>query len=173
VERSCGGSAPPSVGEVEHHRPLRGRPFSARTSLHRGRQLASIVRLAFGHGAAAEGGGRGLVGGRAWRRSGAFAAADCAAGIAKAENVSHPGRLERRPTLRRGFSSFMPSAMEGLLARPQVFASSSARLRRIDAKISSIEGYWTFAGCGSFSGPHITKGLVLVLQPSKTGLPIG
>jgi hypothetical protein len=27
------------------------------------------------------------------------------------------------------------------------FASSSAMIRRIDAKISSIEGSWTFAGC--------------------------
>jgi hypothetical protein len=27
------------------------------------------------------------------------------------------------------------------------FASSSAMMRRIDAKISSIEGSWTFAGC--------------------------
>jgi hypothetical protein len=27
------------------------------------------------------------------------------------------------------------------------FASSSAMMRRIDARISSIEGSWTFAGC--------------------------
>jgi hypothetical protein len=27
------------------------------------------------------------------------------------------------------------------------FASSSAMMRRIDAKISSMEGSWTFAGC--------------------------
>jgi hypothetical protein len=27
------------------------------------------------------------------------------------------------------------------------FASSSAMIRRIDARISSIEGSWTFAGC--------------------------
>lgn len=30
---------------------------------------------------------------------------------------------------------------------PEGFASSSAIMRRIDAKISSIEGSWTFAGC--------------------------
>ena len=30
---------------------------------------------------------------------------------------------------------------------PAGFASSSAMIRRIDARISSIEGSWTFAGC--------------------------
>jgi hypothetical protein len=37
-----------------------------------------------------------------------------------------------------GFAGF--SAVAG-------FASSSAMMRRIDARISSIEGSWTFAGC--------------------------
>jgi hypothetical protein len=39
-------------------------------------------------------------------------------------------------------------------------ASSSAMMRRIDAKISSIEGSWTFAGCvisDSTSKPFYTK----------------
>src|SRR3954463_12524156 len=35
----------------------------------------------------------------------------------------------------------------GLAAFSAGFASSSAMMRRIDAKISSIEGSWTFAGC--------------------------
>ena len=33
------------------------------------------------------------------------------------------------------------------ISAPGGFASSSAMMRRIDAKISSIEGSWTFAGC--------------------------
>jgi hypothetical protein len=40
------------------------------------------------------------------------------------------------------------------------FASSSAMMRRIDARISSIEGSWTFAGCvisDSTSKPFYTK----------------
>jgi hypothetical protein len=39
-------------------------------------------------------------------------------------------------------------------------ASSSAMMRRIDARISSIEGSWTFAGCvisDSTSKPFYTK----------------
>jgi hypothetical protein len=35
----------------------------------------------------------------------------------------------------------------GLAAFSAGFASSSAMMRRIDARISSIEGSWTFAGC--------------------------
>src|SRR6202035_2137332 len=50
-----------------------------------------------------------------------------------------------------GFSGFAAAA--GGAAGLEVFsavgglASSSAMMRRIDAKISSIEGSWTFAGC--------------------------
>jgi hypothetical protein len=54
--------------------------------------------------------------------TGAFAAGAAAAGFAGAAGAA-------------GFS-----AAAG-------FASSSAMMRRIDAKISSIEGSWTFAGC--------------------------
>jgi hypothetical protein len=54
--------------------------------------------------------------------TGAFAAGAAAAGFAGAAGAA-------------GFS-----AAAG-------FASSSAMIRRIDAKISSIEGSWTFAGC--------------------------
>src|SRR3954467_5189657 len=35
----------------------------------------------------------------------------------------------------------------GVAAFSAGFASSSAMMRRIDARISSIEGSWTFAGC--------------------------
>jgi hypothetical protein len=50
------------------------------------------------------------------------------------------------------------AAASGLAAAG--FASSSAMMRRIDAKISSIEGSWTFAGCvisDSTSKPFYTK----------------
>ena len=45
-----------------------------------------------------------------------------------------------------GFSGFAGAGLEGFSAAVG-FASSSAMMRRIDAKISSIEGSWTFAGC--------------------------
>jgi hypothetical protein len=47
-----------------------------------------------------------------------------------------------------GFSGFAGAAagLAGFSAAGG-FASSSAMMRRIDAKISSIEGSWTFAGC--------------------------
>jgi hypothetical protein len=52
-----------------------------------------------------------------------------------------------------GFSAFAGggaaglSAATGLASATGGLASSSAMIRRIDAKISSIEGSWTFAGC--------------------------
>ena len=45
-----------------------------------------------------------------------------------------------------GFSSFAAVGL-GAFSAPAGFASSSAMMRRIDARISSIEGSWTFAGC--------------------------
>jgi hypothetical protein len=45
-----------------------------------------------------------------------------------------------------GFSGFAAAGLGGFSAADG-FASSSAMMRRIDAKISSIEGSWTFAGC--------------------------
>src|SRR6185437_11343688 len=54
-----------------------------------------------------------------------------------------------------GFSGFAGAGVgaaaaagaAGLLSPAGGFASSSAMIRRIDARISSIEGSWTFAGC--------------------------
>jgi hypothetical protein len=53
-----------------------------------------------------------------------------------------------------GFSAFADgggaagfSATKGLASATGGLASSSAMIRRIDARISSIEGSWTFAGC--------------------------
>jgi hypothetical protein len=43
--------------------------------------------------------------------------------------------------------SGLGAAAAGAGAATAGFASSSAMMRRIDARISSIEGSWTFAGC--------------------------
>jgi hypothetical protein len=45
-----------------------------------------------------------------------------------------------------GFSGFAGSGAAGFSATGGL-ASSSAMMRRIEARISSIEGSWTFAGC--------------------------
>jgi hypothetical protein len=46
-----------------------------------------------------------------------------------------------------GFSGLAGAAALGGFSAAGGLASSSAMMRRIDAKISSIEGSWTFAGC--------------------------
>jgi hypothetical protein len=48
------------------------------------------------------------------------------------------------------------------------FASSSAMMRRIDAKISSIEGSWTFAGC-VISDSTSSNAFACVLHQAWTG----
>src|SRR5260370_22630234 len=91
--------------------------------------------------AGAAGGGAGLAGGAA-----AFATAAGAAGLAGgAMSFTTGGALAAGAD---GFSGFA-AAVAGLADFSAVagFASSSAMMRRIDARISSIEGSWTFAGC--------------------------
>jgi hypothetical protein len=46
-----------------------------------------------------------------------------------------------------GFSGLAGAAGAAGFSATAGFASSSAMMRRIDAKISSMEGSWTFAGC--------------------------
>lgn len=46
-----------------------------------------------------------------------------------------------------GFSGFAGAAALAGFSAAGGLASSSAMMRRIDAKISSIEGSWAFAGC--------------------------
>jgi uncharacterized membrane protein (DUF4010 family) len=46
-----------------------------------------------------------------------------------------------------GFPGFAGTAGLAAFSAADGFASSSAMMRRIDAKISSIEGSWIFAGC--------------------------
>src|SRR4051794_34448512 len=73
------------------------------------------------------------------------------AGLAGASGLAATGRLT-------GFSTGL-SANAGFSAEAGL-ASSSAIMRRIDARISSIEGSWTFAGCvisDSTSKPNYTK----------------
>src|ERR1700738_1659159 len=91
----------------------------------------------------AAGGGAGLTGGAA-----AFATAACAAGTADGGMSFITGALAPGAAT-AGFSGFAGAATAGLEGFSAVggFASSSAMMRRIDAKISSIEGSWTFAGC--------------------------
>jgi hypothetical protein len=48
------------------------------------------------------------------------------------------------------------------------FASSSAMIRRIDARISSIEGSWTFAGCVISDSTSSTPSHAR-FTPSRTG----
>jgi hypothetical protein len=62
-----------------------------------------------------------------------LAAAACAAGI-----------VEGGMSFMTGFEGGGAGAAAALSAG---LASSSAMMRRIDARISSIEGSWTFAGC--------------------------
>src|SRR5258708_24900227 len=110
------------------------RPFSNAS-------MSSWLFGAAGAGAGAAGGGAGLTGGAA-----AFATAACAAGLAGGGTSFMAGALAAGAatagfaTAGAGPAGF--SAAAGL-------ASSSAMMRRIDAKISSIEGSWTFAGCVS------------------------
>jgi hypothetical protein len=46
-----------------------------------------------------------------------------------------------------GGSAFCGARVLAAFSAPGGFASSSEMMRRIDARISSIEGSWTFAGC--------------------------
>src|SRR6267154_1003338 len=91
-------------------------------------------------GGGATGGGAGLAG-----AGGAFAAAACAAGIADGGMLVITGALAAGATT-AGFSSLAAVGL-GALSAAAGFASSSSMMRRIDARISSIEGSWTFAGC--------------------------
>ena len=91
-----------------------------------------------GASAGAAAGGAGLTGGGA-----AFAAATCAAGMADG------GMSFITSALTAGAAAAGFAGVAGLesFSAAAGFASSSAMIRRIDAKISSIEGSWTFAAC--------------------------
>src|SRR5258705_210389 len=106
--------------------------------------MSSWLLDAAGSGAAAggvTGDGAGLRGGAA-----TFAAAACATGMADGGMSFITGLAAGAAAA--GFSGFAGGAagLESFSAAGG-FASSSAMMRRIDAKISSIEGSWTFAGC--------------------------
>ena len=79
-----------------------------------------------------------------------FGAAEPASAPAQSPTAEYPSS---RPASRR------PAGLAGFSAAAGL-ASSSAMMRRIDARISSIEGSWTFAGCvisDSTSKPFYTK----------------
>jgi hypothetical protein len=110
--------------------------------------MSSWLLEAAGAGAGAAAGG--VTGGGAGLRGGAaiFAASACAAGMADGGMSFITGALAAGGAA-AGFSGFAGVAVAGLAGFSAAggFASSSAMMRRIDAKISSIEGSWTFAGC--------------------------
>ena len=66
------------------------------------------------------------------------------AGLGGGAAFAAAGIAEGGMSLMAGFAG--GAAAAGALS-PAGFASSSAMIRRIDARISSIEGSWTFAGC--------------------------
>ena len=104
--------------------------------------MSSWLLDAAGAGVGAAGGGAGLTGGAA-----AFATAAGAAGLAGGGTSFKAGALAAGAAA-AGFSGFAATGagLAGFSAAAGL-ASSSAMMRRIDAKISSIEGSWTFAGC--------------------------
>jgi hypothetical protein len=70
-----------------------------------------------------------------------------------------------------GFSGFAAAGagLAGFSAAAGL-ASSSAMMRRIDAKISSIEGSWTFAGCVMSDSTSSTPSHAFT--PSTTGFSL-
>ena len=124
-----------------------------------------------GAGAAAAGGGGAVgLGGAA----ATFAAAACAAGMADGGMSFITGVLAAGAGA-AGFSGFAGATaagaageLEGFSETEGGFASSSAMMRRIDAKISSIEGSWTFAGCVISDSTSSTPSCAR-FTPSQTG----
>jgi hypothetical protein len=74
--------------------------------------------------------------------AGGFATTACAAGVADAGTSFITGALAAGAA-----GGFAGAAAEPGFSAAGGLASSSAMMRRIDARISSIEGSWTFAGC--------------------------
>ena len=77
-----------------------------------------------------------------------------------------------------GFSAgFAPAGggaggLAGLSAAAGGFASSSAMMRRIEARISSIEGSWTFAGCVISDSRSSTRSRHVVLYQAQREVPV-
>jgi hypothetical protein len=74
-----------------------------------------------------------------------------------------------------GFSGGLTAAgggAAGFSAAAGGFASSSAMMRRIEARISSIEGSWTFAGCVISDSRSSTRSHHVVLHQARRGLPV-
>jgi hypothetical protein len=89
--------------------------------------------------------GAGLAGGGAGAGAG-FAAAGFAVATGDGGTLFITGALAAGAAA-AGFSGLAGAAGAADFSATAGFASSSAMMRRIDAKISSIEGSWTFAGC--------------------------
>src|SRR5216684_2064218 len=125
---------------------------------------ASMSSWLLGAVAGAAGGGAGLTGGAA-----TFATAACATGMADGGmSFTTGGALAAGAA---GFSGFAAAELTGFSAVAG-FASSSAMMRRIDARISSIEGSWTFAGCVISDSTSSTPFARVVPKSSMTELPV-
>jgi hypothetical protein len=75
-----------------------------------------------------------------------------------------------------GFSAGLAAAggggLAGFSAATGGFASSSAMMRRIEARISSIEGSWTFAGCVISDSRSSTRSHHVVLYQARRDSPV-
>ena len=66
-----------------------------------------------------------------------------------------------------GAAGFATALAPGFSGAAAGFASSSAMMRRIDARISSIEGSWTFAGCVMSNSTSSTPSPASLYQASR------
>src|SRR5216683_1303371 len=122
-------------------------------------------------GAGAAGGGTGVGGGAG---AATFVAAATEAGIFDGGMSFITAGLAAGATA-AGFSGFAGAGTAAGLAGFSAtggFASSSAMMRRIDARISSIEGSWTFAGCVISDSTSSTPFARVVPKSSMTELPV-
>ncbi len=129
---SGSGSAISSVSSNTSPSGCGGRTSSSGVASSRLASMASMSSWLLG--AATAGGGAGFGAGAGAAAAGALAG--CAAGIA-----------DGGMSFIAGLAGGTAAADAAAAALSPGLASSSAMMRRIDAKISSIEGSWTFAGC--------------------------
>ncbi len=101
---------------------------------------------------------------------GAFAAAACAAGMADGGMSFITGAFAAGAAA-PDFSGFADAAEPAGFSAIGGFASSSAMMRRIDARISSIEGSWTFAGCVISDSTSSTPSHAFYTKP-RQDLPV-
>src|ERR1700754_2086277 len=119
-----------------------------------------LVAAGVGAGVGFAGGGFGAA-----TAAGVFATAALAAGIADGGISFMTGVLTAGAGA--GFFGFSIATQPGRFSTTGGFASSSAMMRRIDAKISSIEGSWTFAGCVISDSTSSTPSYAFYTKPDR------